>query len=192
MDHPEQLVSKVAICFFLVLFSCAEPKTPLSINASSPNLDLTKALVVFENIPFSGLAYEFYPGTKDTLWTKSYKAGLKNGIWRKYYSAGALREKRLFINGKKEGEYVGYYSNGTKNFIFQFNNGEYDGTNKIWTEKGLLIEEGNFKEGYEFGVQKTWYLNGKIKSNYIIKNNRRYGLLGTKNCVNVSSEIPKT
>ena len=115
MDHPEQLVSKVAICFFLVLFSCTEPKNPLSINASSPNLDLTKAVVVFENIPFSGLAYEFYPGTKDTLWTKSYKAGLKNGMWRKYYSAGALREKRLFINGKKEGEYVGYYSSGTKN-----------------------------------------------------------------------------
>ena len=29
----------------------------------------------------------------------------------------------------------------------------------------------------------------KNKSNYIIKNNRRYGLLGTKNCVNVSDDL---
>ena len=62
---------------------------------------------------------------------------------------------------------------------------------KFGLKSGLLIEEGNFKEGYEFGVQKTWYLNGKVKSNYIIKNNRRYGLLGTKNCVNVSNETLK-
>ena len=98
---------------------------------------------------------------------------------------------RQFINGKKEGDFLGYYNSGAKNFVFQFVNGEYDGTNKIWTNKGLLIELGNFKKGYELGVQKTWYLNGKIKSNYIIKNNRRYGLLGTKNCINVSKDFIK-
>ena len=191
MDHQEQLVSKIALCFFLVLFSCAEPKDVLSLKADSESLDLTKDVAVFQNTPFSGFVYDFYQGTLDTLWTKSYKVGLKSGVWRKYYSGGELKEKRAFVGGKKEGEYVGYYSGGAKNFIFQFNNGEYDGTNKIWTENGLLIEEGNFKEGYEFGVQKTWYLNGKVKSNYIIKNNRRYGLLGTKYCVNVSNETLK-
>ena len=97
----------------------------------------------------------------------------------------------MFVKNKKEGDYYGYYKDGSKNFIFQFNKGEYHGTNKLWTKEGLLIEEGNFKEGYEFGVQKTWYLNGKVKSNYIIKNNRRYGLLGTKNCVNVSGDLLK-
>ena len=51
------------------------------------------------------------------------------------------------------------------------------------------IEEFNYKMGREFGSQKVWYLDGKIKSNYIIKNNRRYGLLGTKNCTNVSEEV---
>ena len=70
-----------------------------------------------------------------------------------------------------------------------FKDGEYDGTNRIWTKDGHLIEEFNYKMGQEFGSQKVWYLDGKIKSNYIIKNNRRYGLLGTKNCTNVSEEV---
>ena len=70
-----------------------------------------------------------------------------------------------------------------------FKKGEYDGTNRIWTKDGQIIEELNYKKGQEFGSQKVWYLDGKIKSNYIIKNNRRYGLLGTKNCTNVSEEV---
>ena len=46
-----------------------------------------------------------------------------------------------------------------------------------------------YENGYEKGVQKIWWPDGRIKSNYIIKNNRRYGLLGVKNCVNVSDSI---
>ena len=70
-----------------------------------------------------------------------------------------------------------------------FKNGEYNGTNRIWTKVGQIIEELNFENGQQVGSQKVWYIDGKIKSNYIIKNNRRYGLLGTKNCRNVSEEV---
>ena len=43
----------------------------------------------------------------------------------------------------------------------------------------------NYYNGKEQGSQKVWYNNGKIKSNYVVKDGRRYGLLGTKNCTNV-------
>ena len=49
-----------------------------------------------------------------------------------------------------------------------------------------IIKSFNYVNGYENGSQKLWFNNGEVKSNYVIKNNRRYGLLGTKNCVNVS------
>ena len=88
--------------------------------------------------------------------------------------------------------WTGAYKNGSLNFIYQFENGEYNGTNRFWTKNGFLFEERNYKAGYEFGSQKVWYLNGKVRSNYVIKNNRRYGLLGTKNCINVSDELGKT
>ena len=91
--------------------------------------------------------------------------------------------------GLKTGFYNGFYNDGSKNFVYQFKNGEYNGKNSLWAKGGQLIEEFNYKMGYEYGSQKVWYLNGRIKSNYIIKNNRRYGLLGTKNCTNVSEEV---
>ena len=44
----------------------------------------------------------------------------------------------------------------------------------------------SYKNGYELGEQKIWDKNGEIVTNYIIKNGRRFGLLGKKNCVNAS------
>ena len=189
MVRQVQLVSSFCLFCCLMFFSCKELKQSLRVISLDPNLDLTKNIVVYNNIPFSGLAFNLYPKSSDTLWSRYYKNGLKTGVWRKYFSSGDLKEARVFVKNKKEGDYYGYYKDGSKNFIFQFNKGEYHGTNKLWTKEGLLVEEGNFKAGYESGVQKTWYLNGKVKSNYIIKNNRRYGLLGTKNCVNVSDDL---
>jgi antitoxin component YwqK of YwqJK toxin-antitoxin module len=49
----------------------------------------------------------------------------------------------------------------------------------------------HYKKGYEEGLQQFYYDNGKVKANYFMKAGRRYGLLGTKNCVNVSDSIFK-
>tara|TARA_B100001173_G_scaffold310016_1_gene323560 strand:- start:929 stop:1510 length:582 start_codon:yes stop_codon:yes gene_type:complete len=193
MDLQEQLANRLSL-FLLLIFcgSCSFSENTLQLNFSETTIDLNKNIVVYNNVPYSGNIYAFYPNSSDTLWSRSYKEGLKQGVWKKYFSNGKLQESRRFDIGKKEGDYLGYYNDGSKNFIFQFKNGEYNGTNKVWTKGGALIEEANFKAGYEQGVQKRWYLNGKIKSNYIIKNNRRYGLLGTKNCITVSDSIKKS
>ena len=47
----------------------------------------------------------------------------------------------------------------------------------------------NYIKGKEVGRQQLWYDDGGVRSNYVMLNNRRYGLLGTKNCVNISDEI---
>jgi antitoxin component YwqK of YwqJK toxin-antitoxin module len=49
----------------------------------------------------------------------------------------------------------------------------------------------NYVMGHESGAQQQFYTDGKIKANYTIIDGRRYGLLGTKNCVNVSDSIFK-
>ena len=74
---------------------------------------------------------------------------------------------------------------------YQFESDEYQGTCKEWNEKGLLVKQMNYHQGHELGSQKWWYDNGKIKANYIIQNGRRFGLLGTKNCINVTDSIFK-
>lgn len=177
------LISSLFAC---CLISCKE--APEYINKNSKFLNLRKTPALFNNKPINGFVYDLYPNG-DTLSTGFYKNGLKSGVWKIYYNGAILKESREFKKGKRQGFYLGFYKNGAKNFSFSFLDDEYNGTNIIWAKNGKKIEEHNYLGGYERGVQKTWYLNGKIKSNYIIKNNRRYGLLGTKNCVNVSDEV---
>ena len=91
--------------------------------------------------------------------------------------------------GVKKGDHFFYFPSGQLKFHYQLENDVYHGFKKAWSPKGKLISCLNFKYGYEEGSQKVWYDNGKIKNNYIIKNGRRYGLLGTKNCINVKDSI---
>ena len=184
MERLVLLVSKFLLAIGLT--ACSSDHS--FVEKNSEELNLRKKVVEFNKAPYTGFVYDLYE-SGDTLSTEFYKNGLKHNSWKKFYPGGSLKEVRFFKNGEKEGKYEGFYVNGNKNFSFNFLNNEYHGTNSIWTKDGLLIEELNYYHGYEKGSQKTWYLDGKIKSNYVIKNNRRYGLLGTKNCVNTSEKV---
>lgn len=91
------------------------------------------------------------------------------------------------MKGKKEGDYKTWWSNGKPKLSCAFKNNENNGEFIEWTEEGQLISKMNYVNGHESGHQQVWYLNGKLKSNYVMKNGRRFGLLGTKNCVNVNN-----
>ena len=91
--------------------------------------------------------------------------------------------------GKKEGIHIGYWEDGSLAFEYNLKDDEYNGSLKEWNRNGQIIKSFNYVNGYENGSQKLWFDNGEVRSNYVIKNNRRYGLLGTKNCINVSDSI---
>ena len=76
-----------------------------------------------------------------------------------------------------------------KRFDFVAKDDEYYGEMKEWTIDGKLFHLAHYVNGQEEGIQKMWYENGKIRANYVIIKGKRYGLLGTKNCRNVSDSI---
>ena len=110
-------------------------------------------------------------------------------IIKKYYSNNKLMEIREFRNNMKNGKQIAYWDNGNKRFEYIAKNDVSDGELKEWDFNGKLFHLAHYKNGQEEGVQKLWYENGKIRANYIILQGRRYGLLGTKNCKNVSDSI---
>jgi len=180
----------VRIFWLIIVFiSCDKFSEYGAINFSDGDLDLSSRHVKYNGSLFTGFVYKLYSNQKDTLSISFYKKGLKEGVWKKFYQNGTILEVRKYKKDKKKGSYKGYYLNGSKAFELVFKNGEYHGTNREWSENGTLIRESNYIDGYEKGFQKVWSHDGKIKSNYIIKDNRRYGLLGTKNCINVSEDI---
>lgn len=91
--------------------------------------------------------------------------------------------------GRKEGTHRGWYETGKLRFEYHFNDDQFDGSYKEWFSDGKLFRNMNYEKGQESGIQQSWNPNGQLKMNYLIKDERRYGLLGTKNCKNVADSL---
>jgi len=194
MVRPAQLQISFLLLVFGMLCGCDAPRkqqivTEKIVNAETATLNNVNGLLMENGAPFSGTLFTFFTDTKDTASLASYLDGKEHGEWRKYYPNHQLKEKRYFKNSQKTGDFTAWWANGKKQLHYFFVDDEYQGTCKEWNEDGRLVKIMNYDRGYEEGAQQWWYDNGKIKANYIIKDGRRFGLLGTKNCVNVTDSI---
>ncbi len=201
MAQQVQLLNR--LWFLLIGFiacNAKEPTKPMLNNPVVPNqwvhimdsaLNNRNGVIYYQSSPYSGKLYELYSNQRDTAFVRSYLLGKEEGEWKSYYENGQIKELRFFSNGKKMGKYLVWWPNGKPFMQYQFESDEYQGTCKEWNEKGLLVKQMNYHQGHELVSQKWWYDNGKIKANYIIQNGRRFGLLGTKNCINVTDSIFK-
>ncbi len=189
MEHLVRFLSSLVVLSIL-LNSCSNEKTNLRfVDQGKVSVKHSGGVAYVNDSVFTGVLYSLFPGRNDTLELSSFLNGHEHGTWKQFYPTGSLKEIRYFKNGKKQGEYKGWWENGSKKFIFQFADDEYNGTCYEWTDNGQLIHEANYIAGHEAGEQRAWYTNGKTRSNYTITNGRRYGLLGTKNCKNVSDSV---
>jgi antitoxin component YwqK of YwqJK toxin-antitoxin module len=198
MVFLERRVRSVVRFTFLVFFSCAifscTEKTTITeesqvlLPADDQNFKNNNGLLLYDHKNFSGTLYSVYPNG-DTSALSSYKQGLPHGKWQQFFQGGSLIELRYFDNGKKTGDFTRWWENGKMQSFYVFEDDEYHGTCREWNIQGMLVREMNYRKGHEEGMQTWWYDNGKIKSNYRIIEGRRYGLLGTKNCINVSDSI---
>jgi antitoxin component YwqK of YwqJK toxin-antitoxin module len=191
MEYLERFRNSIPLLFLTMMISCSpnEIRLHLKVNEESSIFIQKEGLMYVNNQLFSGELYRLYPNSIDTMTSKHFINGKKEGIWKKFYENQGVSEVRQFSNGQKIGVYDGWWPNGQRKFSYSFKNDEYDGVSKEWNLEERLVREMNYEKGYEQGSQKIWYNNGKIKSNYVVKKGRRYGLLGTKNCVNASDSL---
>ena len=179
----------------LLACSCNRPKGIINqeipknyVSKSSLKIAINNEVVFLNDKKYTGFLYELSPG-KDTILIEGYLNGLLSGVCKKWYPNRQLQEERNYLNGQKHGKQVAYWENGNKRFEFTAKNGEYEGELKEYSTNGHLFHLGTYASGQEEGPQKMWYDNGKIRANYVIIKGKRYGLLGTKNCKNVSDSI---
>lgn len=193
MEHQVRLHVKWLMVVFLFAACHSKTTEPKENWYNEADIQLQNIGGVYKvnETPFSGIVYKLAENKKDTVAVASFVNGLEDGEWRSYYSNSQMKEKRYFSKGKKVGVYEGWWANGKQRLLYHFKDGEYEGNCKDWTDKGLLISSMNYKSGHEDGLQQQFYETGKVKANYIMIDGRRYGLLGTKNCVNVSDSIFK-
>ncbi|UFH32178.1 toxin-antitoxin system YwqK family antitoxin [Chryseobacterium sp. C-71] len=158
-------------------------------NFSVLHLENNNGLVKNNGQPFTGIVYSFYPNTKDTAEVMGFNKGKEHSEWKRFFPNGKLMQQRYFDNGIKVKTLKEWWENGKPKLSASFLKGENNGEFKEWNRDGRLVKQMHYSVGYEEGSQKQFYDNGKIRSNYIMRDGKRYGLLGTKNCVNVKDSV---
>lgn len=198
------------LLFFIFLFSIASCKAKKEDVITPPHKEIKIAKTVpanylstankhfsnhqdtvyFDDHFFSGYRYLLYENG-DTALVQSYFNGVEEGMQRKWYPNKILAEERFYINGKKEGIHRSWWPDGKQKMYFEAYAGEYSGEFKEWYSAGLLGKEFHYVNGQEEGSEKLWWDNGTVRANYVIRNGKKYGLLGFKTCINPYDSIIK-
>ena len=122
----------------------------------------------------------------DALYTGTHQVTYPSGTTKSiitYHENGQLNEKRHYENNRKHGQHLGWFADGSPRFILNFDHGIYHGNCQQWYSNGQKFTETNFEQSQEIGPQQAWAENGKLKANYVVRDNHRYGLIGSKLCL---------
>lgn len=167
------------------------PPLPLAVptietSANDSTLHKTNGVLYRSGIPYSGYVVEYYKNGQLKS-QQPYYQGLKEGTLKTWYADGSPRSIRPYARGDKVGRHQGWWENKQPQYVLHFDAGAYHGKNREWYENGQLATTRHFQHGREEGAQQSWTANGTLFSNYVVKDGRRYGLLGSKPCYTVKN-----
>ncbi len=201
-------IKQKAFCSFILLLSlisCNDKKTEVAV---IPEIKIAKTVpllylneldkyfskhqdtIFYKDKFFTGYRFTLYPNG-DTAVKQSYFNGVEEGMQKKWYPNHQLQEERFYINGKKEGLHKGWWPDGKQKFLFTAYDDKYEGEFKEWYASGLLVKYFHYKNGQEEGSQRLWWDNGSVRANYVIRDGKKYGLIGLKTCINPYDSINK-
>ncbi len=141
----------------------------LSIEAQSLQTEnLSKWPVAFDTnwlvarVPYAAQVYRYF---------KPYTNGKPGGYIRGYYTSGVLQSEgttstnmnpSILDDFVKEGVFTWYHRNGRIATISTFRDNKLEGHRTAFSDKGIVLEDGNFVAGNPNGVYKQFYQSGKL------------------------------
>lgn len=108
------------------------------------------------------------------------------------YDNGLPRRQAEYCDGQLDGTTRGWYENGAVMFVYHYRHGLGEGTQRQWYRSGAVLTSFHHHEGHESGQQQMWNADGTIRSNYVIRDGKRYGLLGTMGCTGKRADSVST
>ena len=112
----------------------------------------------------------------------SYRKGQLDGVVRGWFENGALEYERTYRAGREEGTHRGWYDTGARRFEYEYRAGVSEGEQRQWYPSGQPYTVFHHAQGHELGQQQMWNPDGSVRSNYVVRDGRRYGLLGAMGC----------
>ena len=98
------------------------------------------------------------------------------------YSNGHVRRESTFRGEVLDGPSRGWYESGAPMFAYAYRAGLSEGVQRQWYPTGQALTRFHYSAGHEQGQQQMWNADGTIRSNYVIKGGRRFGLIGSMGC----------
>jgi antitoxin component YwqK of YwqJK toxin-antitoxin module len=95
---------------------------------------------------------------------------------------GRVRRETTYRGELLDGPSRGWYENGARQFVYHYRNGVSEGSQEQWYPTGQPYTAFRHHAGHEAGQQRMWNADGTIRSNYVIRDGRRFGLLGAMGC----------
>jgi len=192
----------LSIVLIIALISCKNEKSiapeikiaktvPLHfINAHDSALFNHGDTVYYNKQFFTGFSYSLYP-TGDTEFVHSYFNGVEEGEQRDWYDNKQLSLKTFYINGQRQGRQQGWWPAGNPKFSDSTIDDKFEGEAREWNRAGLLYKLFHYKNGNEEGSERLWWDNGTVRANYVVRDGKKYGLIGLMLCANPYDSINK-
>lgn len=171
------------LLFTFLCGACSEP-TPLNLKVkhSDLNLYIRDGRWWYNGRVFSGWIQEVQSDQLVTF-RMPVEEGLANGLAVGFYENGLKMLERAYVNGKLEGQSRQWWRNGKCKYLLCYKDDKYEGVQRAFFENGHLREEANYVAGKPDGLQRVWDESGQLTSNYMIRNNRVYGIVKVQSCI---------
>jgi antitoxin component YwqK of YwqJK toxin-antitoxin module len=100
----------------------------------------------------------------------------------KRFSNGRIRRVAEYRDGVLDGVTRGWYETGAPMYQYAYRDGVYEGRAIQWFPNGQKYTEQNYSKGYEAGLERMWNEDGTLRANYVARDGKHYGLIGSTGC----------
>jgi antitoxin component YwqK of YwqJK toxin-antitoxin module len=111
-----------------------------------------------------------------------YLRGVREGVAAGWYPNGARAYLRAYRGGREHGLATAWWEDGRPRLTERFVAGRLEGEVREWFANGRVYRVFHYRHGQEQGEQRMWYADGTPRAAYVVRDGRRYGLLGAKGC----------
>lgn len=162
-------------------FGCGAPEQ--TIEQGDPTLHDRNGVLLHGDTLFSGTLIE---RADLQLFRKTpYQHGKRHGQALAWYPSGRLAYQKRFRKGDREGTHTGFWPSGQPQFVYRYEHDLFEGEQVSYYKTGQRAELRHYRHGYEEGQQSAWDGEGRLISNYTVKEGKRYGIVGRFDCVSV-------
>jgi len=169
----------------LSLFVCCKNKTRDTnrIIISDPLLTISDSLYSYKDKAYTGLIVSESNDKQTKVKLPIYK-GQIDGLFQEWFADGTLKTTKSYRRGKEHGEQKGFHHNGLLSYSYTAHKNHRTGLYQEFYPNGQLQIAKEYKKG-EVVKTKILTIDGQVIANYLIKDGRTYGPIGSQDCISV-------